>query len=283
MASRTLAVAAALALLSSTPALAGSWLVGEASPASPEAPRARLLGLLEESPDLVPYQHPFAVSSWKLAASQRVMTAEPGGVYLLRTLPQDDGGALGMAFVRNHLQAAREQGFRPFGPLPSPRLARVPLLTMARFDGEESHAVTGDLQVTPVETARVHLCLIGLGEEADGSDSHEAPLYVSAPLSPELALRRAAAVSRYATRTWGVSGHASISHEELREMWPEAMENLTEAGHAPGDVLLALRVLWTSGEASIPGPGGHLLKAADPVQANRKLRALYASRDELSH
>lgn len=282
MASRSLTLAALLALLPLAPAPAASWLVGEVTPERPDAPRARLLGLLEESPSLVPYQHPFAISSWELAAQQRAQTARPETTYLLRSLPQDSGGATGMAYVRNHLQSARDQGFVPFGPLPSPRVPRVPLLTMARYEGDDPRAIAGDLQATPVESARVHLCLIGLGDAADGSDSHEAPLFVSEPLSPELALRRAAAVSRYATRTWGMPGKAFIGHDELLQMWPEAMAALSQGGHEPGDVLLALRVLWTSGEAAIPGPGGHLLKAVDLDRANRKLRALYASRSELS-
>lgn len=282
MAPRSLAVAAALALLSTAPAPAGSWLVGELTPTRPEAPRAQLLGLLEEAPALVPYQHPFATSAWELAASGQVKAAEPGEVYLLRTLPQDSGGATGMAFVRNHLETARDLGFEPFGPLPSPRVARVPLLTMARFSSEVPRALPEDLHATPVESARVHLCLIGLGDRADGGDSHEAPLYVSGPMAPELALRRAAAVSRYASRTWGVAGQAVVTHPELAQMWPEAMANLAAAGHEGRDVLLALRVLWKSGESEIPGPGGHLLKAVDLGHANAKLRALYASRSELS-
>lgn len=282
MASRSLVAATLLASLSSVPAQAGSWLVGEATPDRPAAPQARLLGLLEEPSDLVPYQHPFAVSSWELATAQRTTTVEPGKTYLLRTLPQDSGGATGIAFVRNHLQTARKQGFEPFGPLPSPQLPRVPLLTMARFTGAAPELLAGDFQATPVESARVHLCLIGLGENTDGSDSHEAPLYVSAPLPPKLALRRAAAVSRHASRTWGLPGQSAIALDEVEEMWPQAMANLMAEGHEPGDVLLALRVLWTSGEAAIPGPGGHLLKAIDLGRANRKLRALYASRSELS-
>lgn len=282
MATRPLALAATLALLPSLPAVAGSWLIGEVTPERPEAPKAQLLGLLQEAPSLVPYQHPFAASSWKLAAGRKATQAEPGTTYLLRTLPQDSGGATGMAFVRNHLQSARDQGFEAFGPLPSPRVPRVPLLTMARFRGDAPRAISGELHATPVESARVHLCLIGLGDAADGSDSHEAPLYVSAPLPPDLAIRRAAAVSRYATRTWGLPGHPTISFEELREMWPEALDQLIDGGHEAGDVLLALRVLWRSGDSEIPGPGGHLLKAVDLPRANAQLRALYASRSELS-
>lgn len=254
---------------------ASSWLMGQEDTPSRESPRATFLGLQEVPADLLPYQHPFGESALQRANAARVREAVPGGAYLLRTAPFAKPGKAAQAEVRGLLAKAKELGFRLFGPLPQPVVANVPLLAMAVYEGDKPAAIPAELTAVRVEDARVHLCLLGLGTDAKGRDSREAPLFISAPLKPELAIRRAAAIQQFAKQTWGTPGTQAITRKDLALMWPEAVKNLEGFGAEADHMLLALRVIWRSDETHIPGPGGVLLKAVDGRVAHFRLQKLY--------
>ncbi len=261
--------------LCASAATASSWLLGD--PSSPEAQLSQptLLGLYSRGGELRDYAHPFgrvaAMDTWKT----RTGMLKPQSVYLVRSALGPEDLREHAQFMRTQIKSAHESGLRFLGPTIHQGGAHTPLMGIARYQGKAPAIVPDGFVATEVESAEVHLCLLGLGTSSDGSDFHEAVLQASGELHPEQAIRRATAVRRYAHNTWGTPKRPQINMDQLRLFWPEAVKNLEAKGVQPNSIILAQRVLWNAGDTQIPGPGGTLLKAVNMQQAHQRLRKLY--------
>lgn len=269
---RSLALVGSLLLPLAVPASAESWLQGElTTPEAPAAP-ADFLGLELQERTSFRYHHPFEAEPTAAIREVRVRTAEPQGLYLLRTAPGPAESQASLRFLRNRKREVTALGFRWLAQPPRGGVAHTPLMGIVRFEGTDPLETPSWVQLAPVSGARVHLCLLSL--DALGEESWEAPIAISEELPPETALRRAWSLYRYAQGHWGSRG--TITLEELGDRWPDAAAALAVRQARPEGILLALRVIWTSGDQEIPGPGGMSLHAVRPNEARRRLQLLYA-------
>lgn len=275
MSIRTLPLLLAAAL-GALPAMAqdGSWLQGGTTPGTAPPAEANLYGLRPGDQLAVAYHHPFGAAAREAMARARRSEAHPGQVYMVRTGPGPAGPSENSAWVSNRAREVLALDFRWVAPPTVGGAPYTPLMGIARFEGAEARPLPAWLEAAPVEGAEVRLCLIGLPEA--GAESWEASLFVSETMEPEAALRRAAGLYRYGLGAWG-ERRGRIHREELTSRWPDAMGALAAHPIPDPGLLLALRVLWRSGDHEIPGPGGIMLKAVDPRGAHLRLQQLYQS------
>lgn len=268
---RQLVTSGALVLSLACSVSAQSWLQGETPPSQTNTGREEILGMVRQAPELLAYHHPFGAQA--LQAHQRVATqrAIPGEIYLLRTPPGPASGDENRAFLLQKQREVMSMGFQWMASPARGGAPNTPLMGIVRYRGAEARELPDWLQVAPVSGARVHLALLSLPEQ--GGEAWESPIAISEELSPEAAIRRAWTVYRTGAKEWGQGG--KVSTEDLQKRWGAAFQVLSDHGASPNSLMLALRVIWTSGEEEIPGPGGLAIHSVEPREALPRLQYLY--------
>lgn len=276
MASSTSWRPAALAMLLPAACLAqGSWMGLDPEPAPPPAAApapADLVGLARLEPaDPTPYHHPFSATTRATVQALAAATPAAGQSYLVLSVPGPAPQRANRAWNRAMTRWLEQNQLAPIEAPPQGGAPHAPLMAVVRAGDELEAAprIPGNLRLVSAEGARVRLCLIDLGAEG-------APLEVGLAESPQLDPAAALAAARQAYQ------RARAELAPGRTLDAEALARLPAAALAafgpqvPDQLILALRVLWKSGDAWVPGPGGLMVNARNPGQASQQLFRLYA-------